>query len=78
MLEVFATERCLGYRLAEYFGDHNALNIAAIVRYVTAGLRGCLSRQRCRRLWIKTSRNCAVNLSTGMSSTQACFRRPSA
>ncbi|VVO11263.1 ATP-dependent RNA helicase RhlB [Pseudomonas fluorescens] len=24
MLEVFATERCLGYRLAEYFGDHNA------------------------------------------------------
>jgi ATP-dependent DNA helicase RecQ len=24
MLQVFATERCLGYRLAEYFGDHNA------------------------------------------------------
>ncbi|WP_434767374.1 RecQ family ATP-dependent DNA helicase [Pseudomonas triticicola] len=24
MLEVFASERCLGYRLAEYFGDHNA------------------------------------------------------
>ncbi|MGN4048689.1 RecQ family ATP-dependent DNA helicase [Pseudomonas sp. SM4] len=24
MLEVFATERCLGYRLAEYFGDHDA------------------------------------------------------
>ncbi|MGU9851388.1 RecQ family ATP-dependent DNA helicase [Pseudomonas koreensis] len=24
MLELFATERCLGYRLAEYFGDHNA------------------------------------------------------
>lgn len=24
MLEVFATERCLGYRLAEYFGDHHA------------------------------------------------------
>ncbi len=24
MLDVFATERCLGYRLAEYFGDHNA------------------------------------------------------
>ena len=24
MLEVFGTERCLGYRLAEYFGDHNA------------------------------------------------------
>jgi ATP-dependent DNA helicase RecQ len=24
MLEVFATERCLGYRLAEYFGDRNA------------------------------------------------------
>jgi ATP-dependent DNA helicase RecQ len=24
MLEQFATERCLGYRLAEYFGDHNA------------------------------------------------------
>jgi len=24
MLEVFATERCLGYRLAEYFGDLNA------------------------------------------------------
>ncbi|WP_449123101.1 RecQ family ATP-dependent DNA helicase [Pseudomonas sp. MPG01] len=24
MLEVFATERCLGNRLAKYFGDHNA------------------------------------------------------
>ena len=24
MLEVFSTERCLGYRLAEYFGDHDA------------------------------------------------------
>jgi len=24
MLDLFATERCLGYRLAEYFGDHNA------------------------------------------------------
>jgi ATP-dependent DNA helicase RecQ len=24
MLELFATENCLGYRLAEYFGDHNA------------------------------------------------------
>lgn len=24
MLELFATERCLGHRLAEYFGDHNA------------------------------------------------------
>lgn len=24
MLELFGTERCLGYRLAEYFGDHNA------------------------------------------------------
>ncbi len=24
MLELFATERCLGYRLAEYFGDHKA------------------------------------------------------
>ncbi|MFZ3280861.1 RecQ family ATP-dependent DNA helicase [Pseudomonas sp.] len=24
MLELFSTERCLGYRLAEYFGDHNA------------------------------------------------------
>ncbi|WP_339448078.1 RecQ family ATP-dependent DNA helicase [Pseudomonas sp. EA_5y_Pfl2_R50] len=24
MLEMFATERCLGYRLAEYFGDHDA------------------------------------------------------
>ncbi|BBP68274.1 ATP-dependent DNA helicase RecQ [Pseudomonas sp. Seg1] len=24
MLDVFATERCLGYRLAEYFGDHDA------------------------------------------------------
>ncbi|MBV4487747.1 RecQ family ATP-dependent DNA helicase [Pseudomonas sp. SWRI153] len=24
MLELFATEQCLGYRLAEYFGDHNA------------------------------------------------------
>jgi ATP-dependent DNA helicase RecQ len=24
MLEVFATERCLGYRLADYFGDHDA------------------------------------------------------
>ncbi|MBP5952029.1 RecQ family ATP-dependent DNA helicase [Pseudomonas sp. P42] len=24
MLDVFATERCLGYRLAEYFGDRNA------------------------------------------------------
>ena len=24
MLEMFATERCLGYRLAEYFGDRNA------------------------------------------------------
>ncbi|WP_285419598.1 ATP-dependent DNA helicase RecQ [Pseudomonas sp. efr-133-TYG-5] len=24
MLELFATERCLGFRLAEYFGDHNA------------------------------------------------------
>ncbi|PTT66948.1 recombinase RecQ, partial [Pseudomonas sp. HMWF007] len=24
MLELFSTERCLGYRLAEYFGDHQA------------------------------------------------------
>ncbi len=24
MLDLFATDRCLGYRLAEYFGDHNA------------------------------------------------------
>jgi ATP-dependent DNA helicase RecQ len=24
MLAMFASERCLGYRLAEYFGDHNA------------------------------------------------------
>jgi len=24
MLDLFATERCLSYRLAEYFGDHNA------------------------------------------------------
>jgi ATP-dependent DNA helicase RecQ len=24
MLELFSTEHCLGYRLAEYFGDHNA------------------------------------------------------
>ncbi|WP_166221317.1 RecQ family ATP-dependent DNA helicase [Pseudomonas atagonensis] len=24
MLDVFATEHCLGFRLAEYFGDHNA------------------------------------------------------
>ncbi|UZE24093.1 RecQ family ATP-dependent DNA helicase [Pseudomonas sp. B21-056] len=24
MLELFAADRCLGYRLAEYFGDHNA------------------------------------------------------
>ncbi|POA47921.1 recombinase RecQ [Pseudomonas sp. MPR-ANC1] len=24
MLDVFTTERCLGYRLAEYFGDHDA------------------------------------------------------
>ena len=24
MLDLFATDRCLGYRLAEYFGDHDA------------------------------------------------------
>ena len=24
MLDLFATEHCLGYRLAEYFGDDNA------------------------------------------------------
>jgi ATP-dependent DNA helicase RecQ len=76
MLDLFGTERCLGYRLAEYFGDHNAPSDAGIARCVTV-LSRLPAPPELPALVDKNFRRCAVILSTGTNSTLAVCRRRS-
>ena len=53
-------------------------SVAGIVRCATVMSRICRRRRACRRLWIKTSWDCAVILSTGIMSTPVTCLAPSA
>lgn len=79
VLALFASERCLGFRLAEYFGDAAAPPASVgIARFVLDRSPICPHHRAWHRLWIKTSRGCAGILSTGIINTPAACQGPSA
>lgn len=78
MLALFASERCLGFRLAEYFGDAAAPASVGIARFVRDRSPICRHHRAWHCLWIKTSRGCAGILSTGIINTLAACQGPSA